>query len=41
MCYLVGEGGASRLYVGEADILNDRIKQHAAGKDFWTRVVAF
>ncbi len=36
-----GEGGAPRLYVGEADVLRERLKQHAGGKDFWTRFVAF
>lgn len=33
--------GAPRLYVGEADVLRDRLRQHVAGKDFWTRFVAF
>lgn len=36
-----GDGGAERLYIGEADVLRDRIKQHANGKDFWTRMIAF
>ncbi len=36
-----GDDGASRLYIGQADILRDRIKQHARRKDFWTRFVAF
>lgn len=36
-----GEGGTSRLYVGEADVLRERLKQHANRKDFWTRFVAF
>lgn len=36
-----GEGGAPRLYVGEADALRDRLKQHDASKDFWTSFVAF
>ncbi len=36
-----GEGGAERLYVGEADVLRERMKQHAGRKDFWTRFVAF
>ncbi|HQU17206.1 MAG: hypothetical protein B7Z66_15190 [Chromatiales bacterium 21-64-14] len=36
-----GDGGAERLYVGEADILRERLKQHATRKDFWTRFVAF
>ncbi|AQU81277.1 MULTISPECIES: GIY-YIG nuclease family protein [unclassified Halomonas] len=35
------EDGASKLYVGEADALGERIKQHVSGKEFWTRVVAF
>ncbi|MES1924005.1 GIY-YIG nuclease family protein [Salinisphaera sp. T31B1] len=35
------EDGASRLYVGEADVLGERIRQHVAGKEFWTRAVAF
>lgn len=40
---LVGtaEDGAPMLYVGEADTLGERLKQHVAGKEFWTRVVAF
>lgn len=33
--------GAPRVYVGEADVLRDRIKQHVVGKDFWTRLIAF
>ena len=33
--------GAPRLYVGEADALRERIRQHVAGKEFWTRVVTF
>ncbi len=36
-----GESGTSRIYVGEADVLRDRLKQHAKQKDFWTRFVAF
>jgi hypothetical protein len=35
------EGGAERLYVGEADVLRERMKQHASHKDFWTRFIAF
>ncbi len=35
------EDGASKLYVGEADALGERIKQHVSGKEFWTRAVAF
>lgn len=32
---------APRLYVGEADVLRERLRQHVAGKDFWTRFIAF
>ena len=35
------DDGAPQLYVGEADVLKDRLKQHAARKEFWTRFVAF
>ena len=42
---LVGppEGGAksSRIYVGETDVLKDRLDTHQKNKDFWTRVVVF
>ncbi len=34
-------GGMSRIYVGEADVLRDRLKQHAKQKDFWTAFTAF
>ena len=37
----VNDDGAPRLYVGEADVLRDRLKSHVGGKDFWTRFVAF
>ena len=37
----VSDEGAPRVYVGEADVLRERIKQHVAGKEFWTRLVAF
>lgn len=33
--------GVAKLYIGEADALGERIKQHVAGKEFWTRVIAF
>ena len=36
-----GDDGASRLYVGEADVLAQRLKQQARDKDFWTRFIAF
>ncbi len=35
------EEGTSRLYIGEADFLGERIKQHIGSKDFWTKVIAF
>ena len=35
------DDGAPRLYVGEADVLRERLKQHVGGKEFWTRLVAF
>ena len=31
----------SRIYIGEADVLKDRLKQHQKQKDFWTGFVAF
>jgi hypothetical protein len=36
-----GAGRVSRIYVGEADVLRDRLKQHAKQKDFWTAFTAF
>ena len=36
-----GDGSTPRLYIGEADVLRDRLRQHGSGKDFWTRFVAF
>jgi len=36
-----GNGSDSRVYVGEADDLRERIKKHATAKDFWTRFIAF
>lgn len=36
-----GVGGQSRIYVGEADVLRERLKQHQKQKDFWTGFVAF
>jgi hypothetical protein len=35
------DGGGSRIYVGEADVLRSRINDHASNKDFRTRVVTF
>lgn len=37
----VDDDGAARIYVGEADVLRDRIRQHVGGKEFWSRFVAF
>jgi hypothetical protein len=36
-----GDDGESRLYIGEADVLGDRLRTHASRKDFWTWFVAF
>jgi len=36
-----GDDGESRLYIGEADVLGDRLRSHASRKDFWTWFVAF
>lgn len=35
------EDGAPQVYIGEADVLRDRLKQHVAAKEFWSRLVAF
>lgn len=35
------EDGLPRVYVGEADVLRNRLIRHVSGKDFWTRFVAF
>lgn len=35
------DDGEQRLYIGEADILGERLRSHASRKDFWTRFVAF
>ncbi len=32
---------SGKIYVGEADVLKDRLKQHQNQKDFWTKFVAF
>lgn len=37
----LGESGAERLYIGEADVLGERLKQHVSGKEFWTSFIAF
>lgn len=40
---LIGEGenNVSTIYIGEADVLKDRLRQHAGSKDFWSQFVAF
>jgi hypothetical protein len=35
------ESGTASLYVGEADVLGERLRNHASRKDFWTRFIAF
>lgn len=36
-----GEDDDAMLYIGEADVLGDRLRTHASRKDFWTWFVAF
>lgn len=36
-----GESGLPRIYIGEADVLKNRLRNHQRNKDFWTRFVAF
>lgn len=33
-------GSDSQIYVGETDVLNDRLTQHAYAKDFWNEFIA-
>lgn len=36
------DDGSPQLYIGEADVLRERLRQHVGGnKEFWTRFVAF
>jgi hypothetical protein len=37
------EGGAkqARIYIGETDVLRDRLDSHQKNKDFWTKVIVF
>ena len=35
------ETGSDAVYVGEAEVVIDRLSSHMAGKDFWTELVAF
>lgn len=34
-------GGKDRVYIGEAENIYERLKQHAAGKDFWFEVIVY
>jgi hypothetical protein len=34
-------GGKDRIYIGEAENIYERLKQHASQKDFWFEVIAF
>jgi len=33
--------GKAKIYIGEAENLFDRLKQHLGGKDFWNEVIVF
>lgn len=35
------ESDTPRIYIGEADVLRERLKQHGISKDFWNQLVAF
>lgn len=35
------DDGEPMLYIGEADVLSERLRNHASRKDFWTWFVAF
>ncbi len=42
--FLIGEQneiGKPRIYIGEAEVLITRIKQHNSSKDFWNSVICF
>ena len=42
--FLIGEPneiGKPRIYIGEAEVLITRIKQHNSSKDFWNSVICF
>jgi hypothetical protein len=43
--FLIGKGDSAdeknRIYIGEAENIFDRLKQHLAGKDFWNEVIIF
>lgn len=41
--FLVGideETGRDLVYIGEAEVVSDRLPQHVAGKDFWSECIA-
>ena len=43
MCILTGadpESGSPRAYIGEAEVISDRLKQHKAS-EFWTSAIVF
>ncbi len=33
--------GSQKIYIGQSDVLKERLKQHVSGKDFWDSFVAF
>jgi hypothetical protein len=35
------ESDTPRIYIGEADVLRERLKQHGVSKDFWNQLVTF
>ncbi|CAH0304586.1 hypothetical protein SRABI118_04530 [Massilia sp. Bi118] len=35
------ETGSNAVYIGEAEVVIDRLSSHMTGKDFWTEVIAF
>ena len=35
------EEGKERVYIGEAEVIFDRLKQHLSQKDFWNEVITF
>ncbi len=43
--FLIGKGDSlddkSRIYIGEAENLYSRLKQHLSGKDFWNEAIVF
>ncbi len=35
------ESGQEAVYIGEAEVVLDRLATHVSGKDFWAEVIAF